>query len=87
MFVCKGEGVDGRGAEEGRGWERGSPLIMMHLQLTNICSVCIGILYLISKASPWNTYNTLLKQSKRLSCDLKPDNKKSIPMVSNQRHW
>ena len=34
-----------------------SPLILMQLQITNICFVCIGVLYFICETSQWNTYN------------------------------
>ena len=52
-----------------------SPLILMQLQIVNIYSV----LYLICKTSQWNTYkqNTMIKQSKDLSGDLKPEHKKT----------
>ena len=34
-----------------------SPSILMQLQITNIYSVRIGVLYLISETSQWNMYN------------------------------
>ena len=51
------------------------PLILMQFQITNIWSVRVGVLYLICETSPWNTYNknTLIKQSKGLNGDLKPE--------------
>ena len=33
------------------------PLILMQLQITNICSVHIAALYLIYETSQWNTYD------------------------------
>ena len=40
-------------------------------QMSDICSVRIGVLYLISEISQWNTYNynTKMKQIKGLSGD------------------
>ena len=42
------------------------PLILMQLQIANICSVHLGVRYFISETSEWNTIiiNTLKKQSK-----------------------
>ena len=41
------------------------PFVQMQLQITNICSVCIGILYPVSQ-------NCLMKQNKGLCGILKP---------------
>ena len=49
-------------------------LILIYLQITNICSVYIGVFYLICETSHWNTYN----QSKWLNGDLMPEYKKTI---------
>ena len=35
-----------------------SPLILMQLQITNICSVRLAVLYLIFEKSQWNKCNT-----------------------------
>ena len=62
-----------------------SPLILVQLQITSICSVRIEVLYLICETSEWNTYMydiTMMKPSKWLNGDLKPENKKTINRAS-----
>ena len=61
-----------------------SPLILMQLQITKICSVCIGILYLNCETSQLNTYNHKLwmKQSKKLNGDLKPEHKETTNRIT-----
>ena len=51
---------------------RTSPLILMQLQITNICSVPVPVLYLISKhhIETYQITNTVMKQSKELNGDL-----------------
>ena len=34
-----------------------SPLNLTQIQITNICSVRIGVLYLVCETAQWNTYN------------------------------
>ena len=61
-----------------------SPVLLVHFQITNICSVSIVALYLISETSKWNNINiTLLeKQSKGLNGHLKPEQKKTRKRTS-----
>ena len=53
-----------RGRGRGGRWERWtnlfysletSPFILMQLQITNICAVLMGILYIVCKPSQWKT--------------------------------
>ena len=56
-----------------------SPLVLTPVQITNICPVRIGALYLIYETSPWNTYNRkpYEEKSKVFTGDMKPEHKRT----------
>ena len=86
--MCEGGGgVRGRGrkGEVGGGFDQlysceASPMISMQLQVRNICSVHIGVFYLLCKTSMLNTHN-------RKHCDeIKERNQRRSEAKTQENH-